>query len=81
MGVPKGWFAPQTLCFNLAPRPCAIVPAGVREPEHAGISSVGRLRDDELDAIVAYRPGVPVPEGFTPVAALGQSLYVARRRR
>ena len=40
----------------------------------------GRLRDDELDAIVAYRAG-PLPDGFVPVAALGPSAVVARRRR
>ena len=79
MGVPKGWFAPQTLCFNLAPRRGVILSAGVSEPEHAGISGVGRLRDDELDAIVAYRAG-PLPPGFVPVAALGSSAVVARRR-
>ena len=80
VGVPKGWFAPQTLCFNLAPRPCAILSSGVSEGAHAGISGVGRLRDDELDALVLYRAG-PVPDGFTPIAALGQSAVVARRRR
>lgn len=79
MGVAKGWFAPQTICFNLAPRRCAIVNAGTGETVHAGISGVGRLRDDELDAIVAYRAG-PLPPGFVPVAALGSSAVVARRR-
>ncbi len=78
MGPPKGWFAPQTLCFNLAPRPCAIVVPG--QAEHLGISGVGRLRTDELDAIVAHRAG-PLPDGFVPVASLGASAVVARRRR
>jgi hypothetical protein len=79
VGVPKGWFAPQTICFNLAPRRCAILSAGVPESVHAGISGVGRLRDDELDALVMYRAG-PVPPGFVPVAALGTNAVVARRR-
>lgn len=78
LGVEKGWFAPQTLCFNLAPRPCVILTAGSAEREHRGISGVGVLRDDQLDAIVAYRAG-PLPAGFVPVAALGPSAVVARR--
>jgi hypothetical protein len=75
MGPPAAWFGPQTICFNLAPRPCVIVRPG--ETVHAGISGVGRLRDDELDAIVAHR--VPLPPGFAPVASLGPSAVVARR--
>jgi hypothetical protein len=75
MGPPVGWFGPQTICFNLAPRPCVIVRPG--EAVHAGISGVGRLADDELDAIVAHR--VPLPPGFVPVASLGPSAVVARR--
>lgn len=78
MGPPGGWFAPQTVCFNLAPRPCVIVKPGERV--HTGISGVGRLRDDELDAIVAHRIA-QVPEGFVEVAALGPSAWIARRRR
>ncbi len=78
MGVPKGWFAPQTLCFNLFPRPCVILSDGAPGPEHAGISGVGRLREDELDAVVAYRSALP--PGFIPVASLGPSAVVARRR-
>jgi hypothetical protein len=77
MGHPKSWFAAQTLCFNLAPRRCAIVVPG--EPVHRGISGVGQLRDDELDAIVAHRAG-PLPDGFVTVASLGPTLVVARRR-
>ncbi len=77
IGPSNGWFAAQTICFNLAPRRCVILKPGERE--HVGISGVGRLRDDEIDAIVAYRAG-PLPDGFVPVAALGPSAVVARRR-
>ena len=77
MGHPKAWFAAQTLCFNVAPRRCAIVVPG--EQVHRGIAGVGRLRSDEIDAIVAHRAG-PLPDGFVPVASLGSSLVVARRR-
>jgi hypothetical protein len=77
MGAPNDWFAAQTLCFNLQPRRCAIVKPGAAE--HAGISGVGRLREDELDAIVAYRAG-PLPDGFVPVAAVSPHAVVARRR-
>jgi hypothetical protein len=79
LGSPGNWFAPQTLCFNLAPRPCVIMTAGTPQREYVGISQVGRLRAEELDAIVAYR-AAPLPEGFTPIAALGNSAIVARRR-
>lgn len=77
MGPPKGWFSPQTLCFNVAPRPCAVVLPG--ETVHRGISGVGTLRDDELDAVIAHSAG-PLPDGFVPVASLGPSHVVARRR-
>jgi hypothetical protein len=53
--------------------------AGVAEREHRGISGVGRLRDDELDALVVYRAS-PIPDGFVPVASLGSSAMVLRRR-
>lgn len=78
IGPPAGWFAPQTICFNLAPRPCVIVKPGERE--HAGISGVGRLRDDELDAVVTYRTAA-LPPGFAPIAGIGPSAVVARRVR
>jgi hypothetical protein len=77
MGAPNDWFHPQTLCFNLAPRRCAILKRG--EQEHAGISGVGRLRSDEVDAIVSVGGG-PLPEGFVPVAAVSSHAWVARRR-
>lgn len=80
LSAKANWFAPQTICFNLAPRPCVILSAGVAEREHAGISGVGRLRDDQLDVVIAYRPGAPLPEGFTSVAGLGSSAVIARRR-
>jgi hypothetical protein len=75
----SGWFAPQTICFNLEPRPCVILAPGAPQAEYHGISQVGTLRLDQLDAVVAYRAS-PLPEGFTPVAALGNSAVVARRR-
>jgi hypothetical protein len=77
MGAPRDWFGPQTLCFAVAPRPCAIVKPG--EAVHAGISGVGRLRSDEIDAIVSLRGG-PLPDGFAPVAAVDGEALVARRR-
>jgi hypothetical protein len=78
LGSQGNWFAPQTICFNLAPRPCVTLTAGAPQPAYRGISRVGSLRLEELDAIVAYR-AAPLPEGFTPVAALGNSAIVARR--
>ncbi len=72
------WFAPELLCFHLAPRPCVFARAG--EQEHAGLSGVDRLRPDELDAIVWYESDDPLPPGFARVAELGPRAYVARRR-
>ncbi|HET8542459.1 MAG TPA: hypothetical protein VFL83_21475 [Anaeromyxobacter sp.] len=71
------WFAPQTLCFQLAPRPCVIVERGAEV--HSGISRVGRLRSEELDAIVSFHGG-PLPDGFETVAAVTPEAVVARRR-
>jgi hypothetical protein len=39
---------------------------------------VGRLRLDEMDAIVAIGAG-PLPDGFVPVAAVSRRAVVARR--
>ncbi len=76
-GKAKSWFAPQTLCFDLAPRRCVILRPN--EEVHAGISGVDRLRTSELDVIVSYR-GPELPPGFVPVAAVSPSSYIARRR-
>ena len=76
--IVKDWFAPQTLCFYLAPRRCAVVKPG--EPEYLGISGVERLRPDELDVIVAFRAADPLPEGFVPIARMSPHVLVARRR-
>lgn len=77
MAGPKDWFGPQTLCLNLAPRPCAIMKPG--QEVHAGLSGVGRLRTAELDAIVSFHGG-PLPDGFVPVAAITHQALVARPR-
>ena len=73
----RDWFAPQTICFNLAPRPCVVMRPN--EPVHHGIAGVGQLRDDEIDAIVFYR-GEWTPAGFERVAGVGPTRFVARRR-
>ncbi len=78
MAAPGDWFAPQTLCFDLAPRRCVVVKPG--EQEHVGISGLGRLRSDEIDAIVAFGKTGPLPDGFVPVAAVSPDAVVARRR-
>lgn len=77
VGAPGDWFPPEALCFNLAPRRCAMIRPGERV--HPGIQRVGSLRDDEIDAIVAYRGGPP-PPGFDVVAQLSPRAWVARRR-
>jgi hypothetical protein len=73
----KDWFGPQTICFNLAPRPCVLMKQG--EKIHRGISGVGELRDDEIDAIVFFRADW-TPPGFERVAVLSPTRYLARRR-
>jgi hypothetical protein len=73
----RDWFAPQTICFNLAPRPCVFLRPN--EQVHHGISGVGALREDEIDAIVFFR-GDWTPPGFERVAGLGPTRYLARRR-
>jgi hypothetical protein len=78
LSVPKGWFAPQTLCFNLFPRRCVILSDGAPGPEHAGIMGVGTLREGEVDAVVGYRAPA-LPPGFAPVAGLGPTAVIARR--
>ncbi len=73
----RDWFAPQTLCFNLAPRPCVVMKPN--QTIHHGISGVGSLRDDEIDAIVFFRAEW-TPPGFEQVAALGRTRWLGRRR-
>jgi hypothetical protein len=72
----EDWFAPEALCFNLAPRRCVMLEPGARV--HAGLQGVDRLRDDELDALVGYRAGPP-PPGFEVVAQPSPRAWVARR--
>ena len=66
MAGPKNWFDTQVLCFDLAPRRCAVVRPGERE--YLGLAGVERLRPDEIDVIVALGGG-PLPDGFVPVGA------------
>jgi hypothetical protein len=72
------WFGWETLCFHLAPRTCVrFLPD---QAEHAGLQGVSRVRSDELDVLVVFHPGTPLPAGWAPVAALNPNAYVARRR-
>lgn len=73
----RDWFAGQTMCFNLAPRPCVYV--NMWTGQRRGISDVGQLRDEEIDAVVAVRSG-PLPPGFVEVGAVSPTLLVGRRR-
>jgi hypothetical protein len=77
--VPAGaWFPWETLCFNLAPRRCVVLQAGAED--HAGLQGVDRLSLRDLDAIVTFHAGEPLPPGFAPVATLNRNALVARRR-
>jgi hypothetical protein len=77
LGGARDWFGPQTLCFNLEPRPCAVLDRGTGSGHR--ISGVGRLRLDDLDAIVTIDPEEPLPAGFVPVALVSRNALVARR--
>jgi len=72
------WFAPEALCFNLAPRRCVTIRPGERE--YLGLAGVDRLRPDEIDAIVSIDADRPLPDGFSKVAEVSDNTYVARRR-
>ena len=71
------WFGWETLCFQLAPRPCVNVVAGATA--FSGLQGVDRLRADEIDALVYFHAKVPLPTGFRPVAVLDKNAFVARR--
>jgi hypothetical protein len=72
------WFGWETLCFQLAPRPCVRVIPGATA--FSGLQGVDNLRADEIDAIVYFHAGAPLPAGFRPVASLDKNAFVARRR-
>jgi hypothetical protein len=72
------WFGWETLCFHLAPRPCVRVIAGATA--FSGLQGVDHLRADEIDALVYFHAGAPLPPGFRPVASLDKNAFVARRR-
>ena len=78
IGAPDDWFAPQTMCLNLVPRPCVIVIP--KETVYTGISGVGRQSLENLDAIVSYYAHDPLPPGFVPFAAVSHRAFIARRR-
>ena len=71
------WFGPQTLCFNLAPRPCVVLEAN--RLAGVGISSVRRLGVEALDAVLMYNAPDKLVNGFTPSAQVNRNVYLARR--
>jgi hypothetical protein len=78
MAPPDAWFQWETLCFNLAPRRCVFLHPGAEE--HTGLQGIDRLALRDVDAIVTFHPGAPLPPGFAPVAILNPNALVARRR-
>lgn len=78
IGAPDDWFTPQTMCLNLAPRRCVIVNS--RKSVYTGISGVGRVSIDKLDAIVSFYAHDPLPPGFIPFAAVSRRAFISRRR-
>jgi hypothetical protein len=77
IGPPGDWFSSQTLCFNLAPRPCVRIDG--KGPTYGGISEVERLAIDQLDSIVVVSSDAAPPPGFQSVAAVNRFSFVARR--
>jgi hypothetical protein len=41
---------------------------------------VDRLRLDQIDAVVYFHAGTPLPAGFSPTSVLDKNAFVARRR-
>ncbi len=77
LGRADDWFGPQTLCFNLQPRPCVYLKPTAHE--HVGIGGWPLLRDDELDAIVVYDAVASLPGNWKIVAKVSDNAYVALR--
>jgi hypothetical protein len=77
-GLGRDWFAPEVLCFNLAPRRCVTIVPGERE--YTGLSQVDHLRPEDLDAIVSIDADDPLPPEIAPVAEVSGNAFVARRR-
>lgn len=76
-GLGADWFAPEVLCFDLAPRRCVAMTPG--EQEYLSPSRVDRLRLEDLDAIVSIDSDDPLPPGFARVAEVSDNAFVARR--
>jgi hypothetical protein len=76
--APNDWFPWEAICFHLAPNPCVrVLPKAL---VHEGLPGVERLVADQLDVVVYFEAREPLLPGFSPVAALGPSALVARRR-
>jgi hypothetical protein len=72
------WFAWESLCFHLAPRPCARMMPGSARIE--GLQGLNPMRIEDLDVVVSFHGGAALPPGFRPVAALNRNAFLARRR-
>jgi len=76
-GLGADWFAPEVLCFDLAPRRCVTLAPGERE--YLSPSRIDRLRLEDLDAIVSIDSDEPIPPGFVRVAGVSANAFIARR--
>lgn len=75
---PADWFAWETICFHLQPRPCARVVPGAKAFE--GLPGTEPIPADRIDVVVYLQARDPLLPGFAPVASLGPRAFVARRR-
>lgn len=76
LGGGTDWYGPAVICFQLAPRRCAIARG---EGAVAGLSGVDPLESLRVGALVSIDAGGAAPPGFSEVARTSPRGFVALR--